>query len=385
MNEQSPFDTTSTDDTPWYLRRGYLIAAAIALVAVLAIIIVMRSIRAHRGALPEPSLVTAVAPGRSPYTVSVSFTGAIVARFDVPIGVEGDGGRVAELLVEVGDHVRKGQVLAKLDTSVIAPQVASLAAALEQARADAALAAADYQRAAKIAETVAALSREEVEKRHTLVTTSAAHVRTAEAQLAEVTARFKRTEILAPDEGIVLTRAAELGQAVTAGSPPLFRIARGGEVEMRAQVSEQDLPRLKVGQDVAVTITGVPTQFPGKVRLLAAVIDPQTRLAEVKISLTKDPLLRPGAFAYGTAVVGSDVRPIVPQTALLSDATSAYVLIVDAHGRVERRNVRYGGAQPTGVVIIAGLTGDERVVSTAGAFLKEGETVRLAAPEKSSP
>jgi HlyD family secretion protein len=365
---------------PGLLRRGYLIAAAIVVVVVVALVFVMRG-----GAKPKvpteaeaAPLVTAVPPGRSPFTLTVSFTGAIVARYDMPIGVDSEGGRITAVLVEVGDHVRAGQVLARLDTAVVAPQVASLRATLEQYRAEAALAEADYRRAAAIAGSLGALSKEEVDKRHSQVATSAARVKAAEAQLAEAEARLGRTEIRAPADGIVLTRNAEAGQAVTPGGPALFRLARGGEVEMRAQAAEQDLPRLSVGQTAEVRVTGVATPFAGKVRLLAAVIDPQSRLGEVRVSLPKDPNLRPGAFARGDVKVGSDVRPIVPQTALLSDARGSYVLIVGPDGHVRRREVHVGGAQATGLVIADGLDGSERVVTTAAAFLHDGELVRVA-------
>ncbi|MBS0375855.1 MAG: efflux RND transporter periplasmic adaptor subunit [Proteobacteria bacterium] len=363
------------------LRRSYLIIAAVVLVAAVALAFLMRS--GGKGAAAGPvnaaPLVTAVPPGRTPFTMKVAFTGAIVARYDMPIGVDGETGRIAAILVEVGDHVRAGQVLARLDTSVIAPQVASLRAALEQNRAEAALAEADYRRAQQIANSVGALSKEEVDKRKSQVATSAARVKAAEAQLAEAEARLGRTEIRAPADGLVLTRTAEVGQAVTPGGVTLFRLARGGEIEMKALAAEQDLPRLAVGQSTEVHVTGLPNAVEGKVRLLGAVIDPQTRLGEVRVALPKDPNLRPGAFARGEVKVGNDSRPIVPQTALLSDARGSYVLIVGADDHVARRDVKVGGAQPNGIVIAAGLDGAERVVTTAGAFLHEGEQVKVAA------
>jgi RND family efflux transporter MFP subunit len=372
-------------ETPWFLKKAALLTAGLTFAVVAVSIIAWRQRSHHGPQAPDLPLVTVTVPGQSPYTLSVKFTGAIIARYDVPIGVEGEGGRVLSIHAEAGDAVKRGQLLAKLDTAVLAPQVASLRAALEQSRADAELATADFHRAQKISETVGALSKEEVERRHTLAVTSAARVRTAEAQLAEAEARLRRTDIVAPEDGIVLTRSAEIGQAMMAGSPPLFRMARGGEVEMKAQVAEQDLPKLKVGQDVSVTVTGVQAPFAGKVRLLAAVIDPMSRLAEVRITLPKDPLLRPGAFAHGTAVIGHDQRPLVPQTALLTDSGGSYVLIVGADNKVVRRAVSYGDAQTGGITILDGLTGEERVVSTAGAFLKEGEAVRVAERGKPAP
>ncbi len=381
-SQRVDFDSIAT---PWFLRKAPLITAAVIFAVGSISIIAWRHARNGGPQQPDVPLVTVTVPGRSPYTISVHFNGAIIARYDMPIGIEGEGGRVLSILVEAGDHVKRGQVLAHLDTSVMAPQVASLRAALEQSRADAELAAADYHRASKIAESVGALSKEEVEKRRTTSVTSAARVRTAEAQLAEAEARLKRTDIVAPEDGIVLTRSVEVGQSMTAGSPAMFRLARGGDVEMKAAVAEQDIPKLKIGQDVAVTITGVESSFPGKVRLLSPVIDPATRLGEVRISLPKDPVLRPGAFARGTAVVGSDVQPLVPQTALLMDGPTSYVLVVGSDNKVERRNVRYGDAQAAGIAVLEGLSGQEKVIATAGAFLKEGELVRVANDGKQAP
>ena len=365
---------------PRLRRRGYLVAAGLVAAVVVALLLVMRTGRAPASVAPveAPPLVTATAPGRTAFTLTATFTGAIVARYDMPIGIDSESGRVAAVLVEVGDHVRRGQALARLDTAVLEPQVASLRATLEQNRAEAVLAEADYRRATAVAESVGALSKEEVDKRRSQVATSAARVKAAEAQLAEAGARLHRTEIRAPEDGVVLTRNAEVGQAVMPGSPPLFRLARGGLVEMRAQVAEQDLPKLRVGQPAEVRITGVATPFAGAVRLIAAVIDPQTRLGEVRVELPLDPNLRPGAFAHGEVKVGSDVRPVVAQTALLTDAQGTYVLIVGPDNRAVRRAVQFGGTRPDGIVIAQGLDGSERVVSTAGAFLREGELVRVA-------
>jgi len=371
---------------PRLMRRGYIIIAGVVILAAIALTLVMRggAKSAAPNAAESAPLVTALPPGRTVYTTTVSFTGAIVARYDMPIGVDSDAGRISQVLVEVGDHVRAGQALARLDTSVVGAQVANLKAALEQSRAEAVLAEADYRRAEKIADSVGALSKEEVDKRRSQVATTAARVKAAEAQLAEAEARLGRTAIRAPADGIVLTRNAEVGQAVTPGAAALFRLARGAEVEMRAQAAEQDLPRLKLGQVAEVRITGVATPFAGKVRLLAAVIDPQTRLGEIRVTLPRDPNLRPGAFARGEVKVGTDDRPIVPQTALLSDSRGSYVLVVGADSHVTRREVRVGGAQPNGIVIVAGLDGSERVVTTAGAFLHEGELIRVAPAKDAS-
>ena len=374
--------SASFDETPFW-RRTHVIALAIVLIAVLAVVaLIVSHMRKASAAGPDANasapLVTVKTPGRSTIPALVSFTGGIVARYDMPIGVEGDGGRISEVLVESGDRVRRGQVLARLDAAVVSAQVANLRAAVDQSRAEAVLAEADYRRAAAVADSVGALSKEEVDKRRSVVATTAARVKSAEAQLAEAEARYGRTDIRAPADGIVLTRTAEVGQTAMAGGATLFRLARGGEVEMRAVAAEQDLPQLKVGQPVDVYITGVANAFHGVVRLVSAVIDPNTRLGEVRVSLTQAPDLRPGAFARGDVRIGSQVRPIVPQTAVLADGPNNYVYIVGRGNHVERRTVKLAGTQPQGIVIADGLDGSESIVASAGAFLHEGEVVRVS-------
>jgi len=300
--------------------------------------------------------------------------GTIGARFDTPIGVEGDGGRVAAIFVEAADHVKRGQVLARFDTSVLEPQVANLQASLELARAESDLAAAEYHRAQAVG-AAGALSAEETEKRRSNSVTAAAKVKVAAAQLAEAQAKLARAQVRAPGDGTLLTRTVEVGQTVAPGAT-LFRLAEGNEVELRGEVSEQDLPLLKIGQDVNVRLTGTSTVYPGRVRLLGAVIDPQTRLGVVRVSLTPDPNLRPGAFARAEVTVSNAQRIVLPQTAVLTDDKGSYVLVVDAQNKVERRPVKVSGMVASGVTIADGVGEKDRVVATAGAFLEEGEVVK---------
>jgi RND family efflux transporter MFP subunit len=323
--------------------------------------------------IPIPTVsVTEVGVSTMPTTVSI--IGTIAARYDMPIGVEGDAGRIAAIYVEAGDHVKRGQVLARLNVSVLEPQVANLEAALEQARAEAELAVAEYHRAQAVGAS-GALSAEETERRKSAAVTAAAKVKVAAAQLAEAQARLARAAVRAPADGIILTRNVEVGQTATPGGEALFRLSERGEVELRGQVSEQDLPLLKVGQSVNVQLTGTTRIYAGRVRLLGAVIDPQTRLGLVRVALTPDPNLRPGAFARADVTVSNADRAVLPQTAVLTDDKGSYVLIVNAQHKVERRAVRVSGMVQNGVTISEGVSGKDQVVATAGAFLQEGELV----------
>ena len=332
------------------------------------------------GAMP---MVTAVVPHRAAVDNQLEFTGTINARYDLPIGVEGEGGRVASVYVEAGDRVHQGQVLAKLDPAVVEAQVASLEASLEEAKANAELAQADYRRAEAVA-PAGALSKEEVERRRSVAATAAAKVKVAQAQLTEARGRLARLDVRAPSDGVVLTRRAEIGQSVQPGGEALFRLAKNGDVELRGQVAEQDVPHLKVGQHVSVRVTGVTRSFEGEIWQIGAIIDPQSRLGSVRVALKPDADLRPGAFARAVLSVDHNAQVVVPQTAVLSDAGGTYVYVLDDANKVVRRPVTIQGTGVHGVIIASGLTGEESVVSMAGAFLREGETVRRAS-DKPAP
>ncbi|HEX3846733.1 MAG TPA: efflux RND transporter periplasmic adaptor subunit [Steroidobacteraceae bacterium] len=381
----------ATDHAPTLLpasRRGVWLAAAFALVGVGVIVLFAVRLTHALGVKPPPTkdpipTVSVTQVGHSAVPTTISIIGTIAAKYDMPIGVEGDAGRVSAIYVEAGDRVKRGQILARLNVSVLEPQVANLEAALEQSKAEADLADAEYKRAQAVGAS-GALSAEETQRRKSAGITAAAKVKVAAAQLAEAQAKLARTEVRAPSDGIILTRNVEVGQTATPGGEALFRLSEGGEVELRGQVAEQDLPSLQVGQAVAVRLTGSSHAYEGHVRLLGAVIDPQTRLGMVRVSLTPDPNLRPGAFARADVTVSNAEREVLPQTAVLTDDRGTYVLIVNAQNKVERRSVRVSGMVKSGVTIADGITGQEQVVATAGAFLQEGEVVKPVQKESGS-
>jgi RND family efflux transporter MFP subunit len=360
-------------------RRNLWLAIAIGTVVVAAVVLFAIRLTQALGVknglnkVPIPT-VTVTEVGLSTLPTTVSIIGTIAAHYDMPIGVEGDAGRVAAIYVEAGDQVKRGQVLARLNVSVLEPQVANLEAALEQARAESELADAEYRRAQSVGAS-GALSVEETQRRKSAAVTAAAKVKVAGAQLAEAQARLARAAVRAPADGVILTRNVEVGQTATPGGEALFRLSEGGEVELRGQVAEQDLPLLKVGQAVNVRLTGTTRVYQGHVRLLGAVIDPQTRMGMVRVALTPDPNLRPGAFARADVTVSNADRAVLPQTAVLIDDKGSYVLIVNAQHRVERRAVRVSGMVQNGVTIAEGVSAKDQVVATAGAFLQEGELV----------
>jgi RND family efflux transporter MFP subunit len=352
-----------------------LTAIAVVIIALLALRLTQAlSVKkaVSKTAIPTVSVMEV---GVSTVPTTIEIIGTIAARYDMPIGVEGDAGRIAAIYVEAGDHVKRGQVLARLNVSVLTPQVANLEAALEQARAEAELADAEYHRAEAVGAS-GALSVEETQRRKSSAVTPPARVNVPAPHRAAPQPKLARAEVRAPADGTILTRNMEVGQTATPGGEALFRLSQGGEVELRGQVAEQDLPSLKIGQDVSVTLTGTSRPYPGQVRLLGAVIDPQTRLGTVRVALEPDPNLRPGAFARAQVTVSSAQRTVLPQTAVLTDDRGTYVLVVTAQNKVERRAVHVSGIVGNGVGIADGVEDKEEVVATAGAFLQEGEIVR---------
>jgi len=323
-----------------------------------------------------PPRVTVVIPQLGKINAAVSLTGLISARNDMPIGNEGDTGRIAEVLVEAGDHVQQGQVLARLNPITAESQVHSAEAALDEVKANAAVAEAEWARAQRGADL---FSIEENDRRRTSAATAQAKVKAAEAQLADARNKLAHTTILAPTDGIVLTRGAEVGQIAVPGSTVLFRLARHGQIEMRGQVAEQDVPMLKVGDQVEVRLEGVAHAYPGTIWQIGPIIDPTSRQGTVRIALpSEDQDLRPGAFARADIHVGSSTGVILPQTAILADEQGTYVLIVGSDNKLERRKVQVAGARSEGLLISDGLAGSEQIVAIAGAFLRVGEAVSVA-------
>ncbi|GAO40439.1 putative efflux pump periplasmic linker protein [Sphingomonas changbaiensis NBRC 104936] len=370
------------DDDSAPRRRRALIIGAVVLVLAAALAFFMFGRKsesagpaAAQGAKAQAPEVTVVTPGRQLVAGTVSATGTMAARIDMPVGVVGEGGEVTRVLVQPGDWVRAGQVLATIERSVQAQQSAALDAQINVARANARLAEQELARAQQLVGR-GFVSKADVERKLATRDQALAQVRVAEAQYREALARTGRLDIRAPAAGLVLTRSVEPGQVVGAGSGTLFRLAKGGEMELRAQLSENDLASVHVGAIATVTPVGSSQSFKGQVWQVSPVIDPQTRQGIARIALAYSPLLRPGGFAQAEIVTGQVNAPLLPESAVLSDQNGNFVYIVDANDKAQRRAVKTGQVSDKGIAIISGLNGDEKVVLSAGAFLNPGQVVK---------
>jgi len=318
--------------------------------------------------------VTVITPGKTAVAGEIEAPGTLAARRPMPVGVVGEGGQVLRVTVDAGDWVQAGQVLAVIDRSVQVEQAEAQSAQVEVSRADANIAQANLDRSLQLVER-GFVSKADVDRLTATRDAAAARVKVAEAQLRELRARNQRLNIVAPATGYVLARNVEPGQTVGAGSPALFTIASGGEMEMLAQLSEEQLASLSVGTIASVTPTGSEQTFTGQVWQLSPVIDQATRQGIARIALPFASALRPGGFATARINSGSFTATLLPESAVLADSDGSFVYIVGEDSKAARRSVKTGAVTKNGIAIIEGLSGNERVVLRAGGFLNPGETV----------
>jgi len=383
MNRETSFRTSDTlvvTDRARQ-RRWVIIGIVVALVAIVAIAFMVmgggsdkKGLEAAEGGAGQIPTVSIIVPGRSQVGRTIGASGPLAAKRDQPVGIAGSGGRVVRVLVDAGSWVRAGQVLAVVDRSVQAQQAAQLAAQIESARASAALAQSNYDRALSLKDR-GFVSKAEIDSKKATRDAAFAQVRVAQAQLAATRAEIGRLNVTAPTAGLILARNVEVGQIVSPASQALFRLAEGGQMEMQAQLSQQDLAYIRVGMPAQVTPVGSDRSFAGTIWQVAPAIDPQSRLGAVRIALPYDPSLRPGGFAEVRIGAGEMTAPLLPQSAVLSDEKGNYVYVVNGKNEIERRPIKIGTVDDNGVTIAEGISGNESVVLSAGPFLNPGQKV----------
>lgn len=381
-SELVPLD--GADDEDRRSRRRVWIIGAVCLAALIGLWFILHHSGGANDGKPvgnQAPAITVISPGRETIAGRINATGTLAARRELPVGAAGEGGQIAHVLVEPGQWVKQGQVLAVVDRSVQVEQQASSAAQIQVAQADARLAQANLDRASKLVAR-GFISKADIDRLTATRDSAQARVRVASAQYGELGARIRRLNIVAPAAGLVLERKVEPGQIVSSGSGVLFRLAQGGEMELLAQLGEADLAQISVGVSAQVTPAGSEKSFTGQIWQISPVIDPQTRQGKARIALAYAPELRPGGYANVVIVAGSVVAPMLPESAVLSDNNGSYVYIVGPDNRVARRPVKTGMLTGDGIVITGGLTGSERVVLRAGAFLTPGESVVAKAMER---
>ena len=321
--------------------------------------------------------VTTAQPQRSSLPQRLSANGNIAAWQEAIIGSESNGLRLADVKAQVGDTVRKGQVLATFAADTIQADVAQARAALLEAEANAAEAQANAERARTL-QSSGAMSASQINQYLTAAQTAQARVASAKAALQAQQLRLQFTEVRAPDAGVISSRTATVGAVVPAGTE-LFRMVRQGRLEWRAEVTAAELPRIQVGTPATVTAaSGV--QLNGRTRMVAPTVDPQTRNAIVFVDLPQHPQVRAGMFGQGEFTLGNTDALTVPQQALVVRDGFHYVFVVGPDQRVAQRKVETGRRVGTQVEILKGVDSSTTIAVQGAGFLNDGDVVRVSNP-----
>ncbi|MFP8835833.1 efflux RND transporter periplasmic adaptor subunit [Hydrogenophaga sp. XSHU_21] len=334
----------------------------------------------RNGAAPaaaRPALtVKAVVPERADWPSTLSAHGSVTAWQEVVIGPEVGGYRLAEVQAQVGDRVRKGQLLARIDSDTIAAELAQSRAAAAEAKAQLEEAGLDAQRARGLAES-GALSTQQVQQYLTAEQTARARLDSAQARVQIDQLRLAHTRVVAPDAGVISARQATVGSLAQQGQE-LFRLIRNDRLEWRAEVTASELARVQPGMPVKLTVPGAEgSPVTGQVRTVAPTIDPQTRNALVYVDLPPGSPARAGMFARGELLLGTRAALSLPQSAVLLRDGFAYVFTIGDNNRVTQTKVTTGRRQGDRVEVLGGLNPQARVVAGSVAFLSDGDQVKL--------
>ena len=337
----------------------------------------------------RPALtVTLVSPQSAEWPLSIAASGNVVAWQEAIIGAEISGFRVVEVLANVGDSVRRGQLLARISSDNVAADAAQARAGLAEAQAMLAEARANAERARQV-QASGALSAQQISQYLTAEQTAQARVTAAQASVQAAELRLAQTRVLAPDDGVISARSAAVGSLAQPGQE-MFRLIRGNRLEWRAEVTAGELARIRPGMTALLQLPGLDGRVTGKVRMVAPTVDPQTRNALVYVDLPAGSGARAGMFARGELQLGKAAALTLPQTAVVMRDGFSYAFRVGADNRVSEVKIEVGRRVGDRVEVTRGIGADTKVVASGVGFLADGDLVRVteaapAAPAKAAP
>jgi HlyD family secretion protein len=318
---------------------------------------------------------------------ALTASGDLVSREEAAVLPEVNGYRVARVRVDVGDYVKQGQTLVDLDPALLQAQLAQAEAVAAQAQVQAQQAA-DQATRVKDLDNAGVISQEAIDQRRFQAKAALATAAAQAAALKDIKTRLNKLAVTAPVSGVILERTVRPGDISSAGgATPWFRIARDSEVELSAQVSEDDLGSLHPGQAAQVTLPGGDV-VTGVVRLISPQIDNASKLGAVRVHLPVRPDIRVGGFARAVFNGASGVVLAAPETAIRYDADGASVMTVGPDNRVKKAPVQTGQRGAGVVQLIKGPPAGTRIVLNAAAFLLDGDLIKaqdVASPAAAAP
>ena len=336
---------------------------------------------------PKPSLVvTTTSPSVRDMERALTVSGSVAAWEEMSLGVELAGIRVAAVLVEVGDTVRAGQPLVRLDARTLQVQARQADASVAQAKASLELARANATRGESLVKQGLISSSNSDELRATL-TGAEAQLATAEADREAARLRLGFATLVAPDAGVISARTVQPGQIVSSGAD-LLRLIRRGRLEWRAELTEADLTRVRVGTPVELKSPSGQSIL-GTVRTVAPAVDPTTRTGILYADLPAPGDLRAGMFAQGQVLLGATSATVLPREAVVFRDGFSYVFVARSGEsgafKVEQRRIAIGAQRGDFTEVQGGLKPTERVVVRGAGFLSDGDLVREVADGEKTP
>lgn len=319
--------------------------------------------------------VTVAHPEKIEAAQTLETSGGLFAWQEVAVGSEVSGYRVAEVFVDVGAKVRKGQVLAKLDDTLLRESVAQAEAAVAVQRATLEQAQAKAKRGNSL-QSSGLLSKQDVEELNTQASTTVAQLANAESQLQTARQRLEYAVIRAPDDGVVATRDIVPGQIANTGTT-LFSLIRQSRVEWRAEIAADDIGRVQPGMAASVRRSD-GTFASGKVRTVSPGVSGNTQRGIAYVDLKLEPLVRPGMYVTGTIQLARASTQTVPLTAVSTRDGFSYIFVIEYNNVVRQQRVTLGRVLNDKVEIRDGATPEDRIVATGVSFLRDGDTVRIA-------
>jgi len=337
----------------------------------------------------RPALtVSAVTPELLDWPRTLAAGGNVAAWQEAIIGPELSNYRITEVRANVGDRVRKGAVLARIDSDAVDSELAETRAAVAEAAATLSEARANHERAKQLRDRGFYSPQQGIQSQ-TAAETALARLHAAQARLRSAELRRGKADVLAPDDGIIAARTATVGSLTQPGQE-LFRLIRGGRLEWRAEVTAGELAYFRRGVPARLEAPG-GSRVEGSVRAVAPTVDPQTRNGLVYVDLppAAADVLSAGMFVRGQFEFGRRPALTLPQSAVLLRDGFSFVFRIDAAAAASAeqlatvRQVKVGSGRRQGdrVEISSGLAAGEMVVESGGAFLADGDTVRLVAAE----
>ena len=320
--------------------------------------------------------VTVVQPLRATLATTIEANGNVAAWQEASVGAESNGWRLAEVRVNVGDSVKRGQVLATFAANMVQAELAQSRAAVAEAEATLADAAANAQRARDL-HSSGALSAQQINQLLTAERTAQARLEAVRAGAQVQQLRLAQTQVLAPDHGVISARSATVGAVVPAGTE-LFRLIRQSRLEWRAEVVAAELAHIKAGQAVRVTAGG-GVDIVGKVRMVAPTVDAATRNGIVYVDLPQPGAIKAGMFARGSFEIGATSALTLPQSAVMLRDGFSYVFTLGENNRVTQAKVGVGRRVADRIELTGGIEAGTRVVASGAGFLADGDTVRVVA------